>query len=254
MKTSRWGLLLVLALVLASCGDDGGATRAGGGGEFRAYCDAILKIETVEEPDIDFESLTPEQQAEAAKTLARESILPLAEDIVAVTPAEIKADIDIQFNAVKEIVATGNFEAFDKPEVQAASDRTHAFDLANCGWGRVEVTGVEYAFQGIPERLNAGPTTFEFANEGKEEHELSIFRINDDVTEPLADILKLPEEEAQSKGRPAGGTFAEPGDDGYKVVDLEPGRYGVICFIPVGGKEGAPPHFTRGMLAEFTVA
>jgi hypothetical protein len=84
---------------------------------------------------------------------------------------------------------------------------------------------------------------------------MALFRINDDVAEPFADILKLPEKEAMTKGKHVGGTFvAETGDEDYFVVNLTPGRYGVACFVPVGGKEDGPPHFTRGMLAEFTVA
>jgi hypothetical protein len=47
-------------------------------------------------------------------------------------------------------------------------------------------------------------------------------------------------------------------------VDLEPGRYVIACFLPVGatpenmealesGELQGPPHFTQGMLEEFTV-
>jgi hypothetical protein len=83
---------------------------------------------------------------------------------------------------------------------------------------------------------------------------MSVFRINDDVTEPFADILKLPEKVTMTKGRSVGHASAKPGDDDFAVLNLTAGRYGVGCFVPVGGKEGAPPHVTRGMLAEFTVA
>jgi hypothetical protein len=49
-----------------------------------------------------------------------------------------------------------------------------------------------------------------------------------------------------------GRSFAEPGREGAKVkAQLEPGRYALVCFLPVAGS--GPPHFTRGMLREFTV-
>jgi hypothetical protein len=69
--------------------------------------------------------------------------------------------------------------------------------------------------------------------------------------------------------------LAPPGEDGMFVVGdgtiTEPGRYAVICAIPVGADpeefmaaaaeassgppqvEGGPPHFTQGMYAELVV-
>ena len=50
-----------------------------------------------------------------------------------------------------------------------------------------------------------------------------------------------------------------PGEDGYAVVELEPGDYIALCFIPTGmtSDEGpppeGPPHAMQGMVAEFTV-
>jgi hypothetical protein len=38
------------------------------------------------------------------------------------------------------------------------------------------------------------------------------------------------------------------------MLDLEPGRYAAVCFIPIGGGEDGPPHFTGGMVAELEVA
>ena len=32
-----------------------------------------------------------------------------------------------------------------------------------------------------------------------------------------------------------------------------PGEYAMVCFIPVGGAEDGPPHFTQGMVQEFIV-
>lgn len=33
----------------------------------------------------------------------------------------------------------------------------------------------------------------------------------------------------------------------------DPGSYIAVCFIPIGGGEEGPPHFTGGMVAEFDV-
>jgi hypothetical protein len=83
------------------------------------------------------------------------------------------------------------------------------------------------------------------------------------VAESLEELLALPEEEAMTKATEAGAAFAAPGTIGTGTADLsEPGRYGIVCFIPVGatpdvlqsGEEPeGPPHFTEGMFAEITV-
>lgn len=65
----------------------------------------------------------------------------------------------------------------------------------------------------------------------------------------------------------AGVAFAGPGSGDITFVDLDPGKYAVVCFIPVGTTDMAdleagegdqaepagPPHFTQGMVTEFTV-
>jgi len=264
---------VVLALAATACGDDDDddakadatatdADDAGGGGDdLDAYCEASFAIGTAPEPEIDFETATPEEISAGVKTYVTEDLQPLVDDVLAVAPDELADDADVLAGALAEMGETGDFAAFETPEVQAADDRVHAFDLENCGWAQVDVTAKEYAYDGIPDELEAGPTSFEFANEGKELHELGMVRVNDGVTETTDELLALPEEQVMEKitfmGSPA---FADPGSGEYKVVDLEPGRYIVACFVPVGTTSqeappvDGPPHAFQGMVAEFTVA
>lgn len=142
----------------------------------------------------------------------------------------------------------------------------------------VEITGVDYSFQGVPESVRAGTElTFTNASEG-EVHELVAIRIDDDETRPLEELLGLPEEEAGEVTEFQGVSVALPGEDGMVVEgDLileEPGTYALLCFIPTGADPqayrdllagpppegegppdipGGPPHFTNGMVAELTV-
>ena len=48
-----------------------------------------------------------------------------------------------------------------------------------------------------------------------------------------------------------------PGESDTTFMELEPGRYAAVCFIPQGttqDTEGSgPPHHTLGMLGELTV-
>jgi hypothetical protein len=273
---------LALTLGLAACGNsDEDETAAPtstaatpttveeAAGDIEEYCEASLGLETSGEPDVDFESASEEEIAEASKQFAREEIKPLADDAVAAAPEELDADIAVLVAALDELIATGDFEtAFGTPEATAAEDRLHAFDLANCGWGQDDITGTDYAFQGFEATYEPGPVSFEFANEGEELHQLVVFKKGEGVIESFQEILSGPEEAAMEKVTSVAGTFAEPGQEGaYAVADLEPGEYGVVCFIPVGTTpeaaaaaeesgeepEGGPPHFIEGMFAEFTV-
>ncbi len=296
---------LLLASSLVACGGDeepkGGQRKATpqaqqANAQYRDYCAKVLAIETFPEPEVDFEALTPAQQTEESKKFAGQ-LVPLAEEARGLAPTQIRSEINTLADAVKKVQETGDFEAaFGDPQVEQASDRAHAFDLENCGWKRVDVTAVNYAFQGIPSTLEAGTTSFELSNKGTEPHELVVLRINDDVTESAEELLKLPQEEGEKKTQFAGATFADPNDTEYAIAELREGRYAVACFVPVGSKpegqgeptagasptattsptatasptatstasptasptaggegEEGPPHFTRGMFAEFRV-
>jgi uncharacterized cupredoxin-like copper-binding protein len=254
-------LVALTAMGLAACGDDDEDTAAQttttedpAAKQKRDYCEKSLQIETTQPPPELFQGPPGPQQEQAGKQFVSQ-LLPLAEEAQRNAPSVIKTDVDLLVNTVRGIAQTGDFSAFEQPNVAAAEARVHTYDLQNCGWNRVDVTGTDYAFQGIPQTLAAGPTSFELVNKAaKEDHELVVLRINDDVKEPVAEILKLPEEQGRQKATPVGGSEpAEPGKTTSAVANLKPGRYAAVCFIPVGGRSG-PPHAARGMFAEFTVS
>jgi plastocyanin len=139
----------------------------------------------------------------------------------------------------------------------------------------IAVTAVDYSFEGLPETIEAG-SRLTLTNEGQEPHELVAMRIPDDEARSVEELLALPEEElfAVFGGEPEPATvlLAAPGETdmpGAVVGDgtlTEPGRYAILCFIPVGSDasvldpdaEGppasdSPPHAAHGMWAELTV-
>jgi plastocyanin len=134
---------------------------------------------------------------------------------------------------------------------------------------RVDVVGTDYAFSDFGTELS-GPTTFAFRNEGTDLHEMVIVRKNDGVTTTFEELLALPEEEAFAQVQFLGQTMAEAGQTAPDVITAEqPGEYLMICFIPQGMTSlpsldpnasgppdlgDGPPHFTLGMLKEFTIA
>lgn len=159
------------------------------------------------------------------------------------------------------------------PATTAGSDTTMAMD-----GDTVTVEGVDYAFENLPESVPAG-TLLEFTNTSDVEvHELAAIRIPDEETRPVEELIQLPEEEIDAilgDTMPAAVIIAAPGETGMAVVGdgtmTEPGRYAVVCFIPIGADPdefmaaiqtessgppevaGGPPHVTAGMYAELVV-
>jgi plastocyanin len=102
----------------------------------------------------------------------------------------------------------------------------------------VEVSGVDYAFEGLPTSLPAG-TSLTFTNDGVEVHEMIVVKINDeDAT--LEELQALPEEEAAELAEFKGFLFSFPGTsaDGSIAVDA-PGRYVAFCQIHQGSDPAA---------------
>lgn len=266
--------LVVLALVLGACGgDDSGGTEDEGEDQAASteeYCANSLAIETVAEPDIDFDALSPEQQAEEAKKFATGTLRPLADKLIASAPEELEDDAAVADEALTELEQTGDFEAvFGNPETVEAFNNLHDYDLENCDWEQVDVVASEYKFDGVPGTVPAGVTSFEFDNIGTEQHEMVILRKKDGETMTFDQILAIEDEaEAETHVDFVGATFGEPNDaeDLYAIADVKPGDYVMVCFVPVGSTpeavqaaedadreiEGAP-HFQQGMRAEFKV-
>ncbi|MGH2663601.1 MAG: hypothetical protein ACRDH8_12545, partial [Actinomycetota bacterium] len=129
----------------------------------------------------------------------------------------------------------------DQPAQQPASPEPAAQEF--------QVIPTEYAFDGVPETMEAGEATFTLVNEGEEQHEMTLAKINDD--RPLEELIQLPQKEVQEVIEDAGRTEAKPGKSKTFTADLESGRYSYVCFITT---EDGTPHAFEGMFGEFTVA
>ncbi|NLD75368.1 MAG: hypothetical protein GX643_01740 [Acidimicrobiales bacterium] len=181
-------------------------------------------------------------------------------------PAEIADSAAVMTAAVRKVLESGgqDFSPFETPEYSAAQAEVDPFVFENCEFdAAIEVTGLDFSFDGLPDTMEGGRTAILFTNEGAESHEIAIMRRNDGVTESFEDLLALPEEEAMAKVTPVSGAFApSTGSQALLVGDFEPGDYIAICFVPVGttlNDEGmtegtGEPHFMHGMQQEFTVS
>lgn len=114
----------------------------------------------------------------------------------------------------------------------------------------ITVHAKDFAFD-MPKSIPAGPTTFRLVNDGKEFHHLSLIKLAQGKT--LADFT-----EAVKSGKPpewavavGGPNAAVPGQTIAATMNLEPGEYVAICFIPSPGEKA--PHAMKGMIAPLTV-
>lgn len=114
----------------------------------------------------------------------------------------------------------------------------------------VTVRADDYSFQ-IPDTVRAGLTTIRLEAGGKELHHANVLKLDegktvDDLMTALRAAPAIPSWAAEVGGPnpPAPGAVAEA------TMNLAPGNYVVVCFVP--SPDGAP-HIAKGMFKPFVV-
>jgi hypothetical protein len=204
----------------------------------------------------------PEDPAELEAFVA-ERVTPKIEKVEANVPEVIATDVGVMTTAVDSVVSSGDFSAFETPEFTEAQGTVYPALSEMCGYAKLEVTAVDYSYEGVPETMEAGTTVLVLDNQSQsgEYHEMGIVKLKDGADISLDELLALPEEETEQYIDPSSfgiGAYAAPGQSGGTTFELTPGRWIYACFIPVGttdpAQEGSgPPHFMEGMAGEFTV-
>ena len=209
-----------------------GAQAAAGPGNLTEFCAARV-------------ALDPALGEGKAATLAA------LDRIVANAPAAVVEPV----TEIRDQYKKKGEKAFDKvfEQISAADE----FTFTNCPGAKVEVTAIDYQYQGMPATLKPGVTSFKLTNNApKEDHEMGLGKLlpaNESMS--VEAILALPEKKADKLFDPStgGGMYAPAGESGYMTIDLKPGKYVYACFIPVGGKHDGKPHAMKGMYGTFTV-
>lgn len=248
----------VLAVVLgggfAACGDDedaaegstattaadAGGGEGGGGSDLAAACDAYAAI--------------PEQVPDDGPPEDPDAVEGLIADLEAGAPEAVQEDVATVAAALRAALG-GDPEALDE-EVFGTYTGIGAELIDVCPADEVlEVDALDYAFGGIPDTLPAGRVNVRLVNrsEADEAHEMLVLRRRDDETRSFDELLVLPQEEAEATVEELGFTFVPPGAEAGAFLDLEPGDYVAVCFVPVGGVDEGTPHAFEGMRREFTV-
>lgn len=150
--------------------------------------------------------------------------------------------------APKENAATKSDSATAAAATQAppASTATATAPQPNV----VTVHAKDFAYD-APAAIPAGMTTFKLINDGKAPHHLSLVRLDSGKT--LADLkheLAMPAAPPTWVHAVGGPNAVGPGATDSATVDLVPGNYAMVCYVPI---PGGVPHFAKGMIAAFTV-
>jgi hypothetical protein len=125
----------------------------------------------------------------------------------------------------------------------------HYYDACDAA-EKLDVDGVDYAYEELPAELDAGRVALRFTNETEsgDPHELVLIKRPDGDTRSVADVARLSMDELMGEYQMAGVAFADAkGSSFVTFLDLEPGRYIAMCNIPTGGDE-SDPHAHHGMV------
>ena len=134
--------------------------------------------------------------------------------------------------------------------------RPHGNVAAHDG-SAIAVTAVDYRYDGLPDRVPAGSRLALHNASTTEAHRLVAVRLDDGDERTVDELAAL--DPAEVVVDPVADLLAGPGGgDGGEVTLTEPGRYLVLCTLPVGDATpaSAPPGRTpqAGMYAQVVVA
>jgi hypothetical protein len=238
--------VLAASLLLGACGDDDEAangddttTTTDGATEASEFCELSASLDEQGGPP------NEEQLSELA----------------AAAPEEIA---DAMSFIVERFGESGE-AAFEEPEVGQRIGAVESWEAENCPQAEVEavepdpdatqiaVTADDYSFE-IDGDVPAGKVAFVMDNRGEEPHELDLVRLNDGTTrEDLEAAAEEGLEAVQSliQGEVGSSAEAAPGESVVLNADLEPGAYGMGCFVRA---DDGSLHFELGMRTVFTVS
>jgi hypothetical protein len=219
--------------------------------EVTAFCDAALKTDRAAEKALSGgrPSKKAQQDLDAALTGVETTAQPEVAANIQAVASEIRNAIQSRQEPSEEVL-------------QQNPNAINKYRYNSCGYRQLDVTGIEYEFQGLPKTLPAGTVAIRFTDTGAELHELAIYRMK--TKDSLKKVVGLSEKEQSKKLEPVGGTFAMQNQTSFTIAELtKPGRYAVICHLPVGSTsveaaeeaehDHPKSHAQEGMYATITV-
>jgi uncharacterized cupredoxin-like copper-binding protein len=247
-RMAAGALVLGLAVGATACGSDDNETASDTPTTAvdQAACDAAIDVSSLfnEAP----------QDPDAIKGYAADTLVPAAQKLAAALPAELADAGKAIESTFRGVATTGDPSGIESKEYAEATTATGKMVHERCGLKAVDVVAKDYLFADLPADLAAGRTSFALDNQGKEMHEIVLFKKADGETRTWDELSQLPQEEQGKVMQFSGVAFGDAGSTAYTTVDLQAGTYIAVCTMPVGGHEDGEPHFMKGMVQEITVS
>jgi hypothetical protein len=221
------------------------------------FCAAAMAVDTAAAGAPDAYAGSPgAEDTGTARAAFAETYRPLLDRLEQSAPESVRPAAATYATVWRDRLTSGT-DPMDAPGYAAADSAVDAYLLGSCGYREIPAYAVEYEFDRLPDSLPAGPAALSLTNDGQELHQVLLLRVTDGSTATLDDLLALPGPGLAAKVRPVADVVAGPGTTNTSLVQLDPGRYVAVCYVPVGSKRGAvgdgEPHHAEGMAAELTV-
>lgn len=177
------------------------------------------------------------------------------------TPVLPGESADVTFDLTAGDYLLLNFGPGGPPTILPFSVAENEGDVIEAPEADVEIVMTDFAF-GMPVEQVTGDAVWHFSNAGEQIHEIVIFSVDEDatvegVTQAVTEAMMAATPGTQPE-MPYEEAFAfiglSPEENAWMTVDLEPGTYAALCFIPDVTSEEMTPHLAHGMITIFTVA
>ena len=152
--------------------------------------------------------------------------------------------------------ATTTAAPSDEATTTTAAEEDEEDEEADGGSEGLDVTAVDFAFEGLPDEVNGGAVEIRFANEGEVDHEIAFVEIGDEANaetffDDFGPVITEGGPFPEYVGAVVGANEAPPGETATFTYTLPEGTYMVFCSLTgtpddPESEEGAP-HFAQGM-------
>ena len=167
-------------------------------------------------------------------------------------PAEVAAQVVPEESAAPVSVPAEIADPGVPPGIVIPEPLPTVLPAASVPIPEIRIDSADYSYTG-PASIPAGWVRVTLTNSGVEPHHVQFMRLNDDVTfEQFQEALAVGEGPALRLVQQMGGVGAiAPTGSAQAVLNLTPGEYVILCFIP--SPDDHLPHLAKGMVQTINV-